>query len=218
MPNTTKINSVKTEEVDNSKIALLEKENKEIREQLDRMLKMMEAQKTETVTLTENSETSLEEPSPNKTIRLMSLCRGSLNLAEDESGTGKIKFSKYGEVKTILYSSLIRIVNNNRAFAEKGYFYILDKAAVYYLGLNDCYSKIITKDVMDNILKYEDVDIARIIENTDENQVETMVKNLTDRVYNGESVDLNKVQYISRKTNIDILSKVNEMKNFDNLK
>lgn len=218
MPNTTKINSVKTEEVDNSKIALLEKENKEIREQLDRMLKMMEAQKRETVTLTEDSEASLEEPSPNKTIRLMSLCRGSLNLAEDESGTGKIKFSKYGEVKTILYSSLIRIVNNNRAFAEKGYFYILDKAAVYYLGLNDCYSKIITKDVMDNILKYEDVDIARIIENTDENQVETMVKNLTDRVYNGESVDLNKVQYISRKTNIDILSKVNEMKNFDNLK
>lgn len=225
MANTTTAKStVKAPEVD--KISELEKENKEIKEKLEKLMALLEAfeKKSEQPvcvsekTLVEDGPDMPEEPSPNKTIRILSLCRGSLNLSEDESGKGQVKFSKYGEIKTVLYSSLINIVNYNRNFAEKGVFYILDESAVYYLGLKDFYSKLVTNDVLDNICTYEDVDIIKLIDGTEKRQIDTMVKNLIDRLYAGENLDLNKIQVISKKTGTDIMSKVNEMKNFDGLK
>ena len=62
------------------------------------------------------------------------------------------------------------------------------------------------------------MDIIKLIDGTEKRQIDTMVKNLIDRLYAGENLDLNKIQVISKKTGIDIMSKVNEMKNFDGLK
>ena len=225
MANTTTAKStVKVPEVD--KISELEKENKEIKEKLEKLMALLEASEKKSEqpvcvsekTLVEDGPDMPEEPSPNKTIRILSLCRGYLNLSEDESGKVQVNFSKYGEIKTVLYSSLINIVNYNRNFAEKGVFYILDESAVYYLGLKDFYSKLVTNDVLDNICTYEDVDIIKLIDGTEKRQIDTMVKNLIDRLYAGENLDLNKIQVISKKTGTDIMSKVNEMKNFDGLK
>lgn len=211
----------------NSEIEKLREENNEIKEQLKQLMAML----TETKVKEEKSKMSIpatevleeaesipDEPSPNKMVRILSLCRGSLNLSEDEAGNGKVKFSKYGEIKTVLYSSLINIVNYNRSFAEKGIFYILDRAAVYYLGLKDCYSHLVTNDVLDSICNYDDVDIIKIIDTTEKTQIDTMVKNLTDRLYSGESLDLNKIQIISQKVGVDIMAKVNEMKQFSSMK
>lgn len=214
--------------VENAEIAQLRKENEDIKDKLEKLMAMLE--QSQKVVDTESEEKKVEEvikedfteipdePSPNKMIRILSLCRGSLNLSEDDAGNGKVKFAKYGEIKTILYSSLINIVNHNRNFAEKGVFYILDKSAVYYLGLKDFYSKLVTNDILDNICNYEDIDINRILDTIEHSQIDTMVKNLIDRLYNGENLDLNKIQIISKKTGVDISSKVNEMKNFANLK
>lgn len=211
----------------NSEIEKLREENNEIKEQLKQLMAML----TETRVKEEKSKMSIpaaevleeaesipDEPSPNKMVRILSLCRGSLNLSEDEAGNGKVKFSKYGEIKTVLYSSLINIVNYNRSFAEKGIFYILDRAAVYYLGLKDCYSHLVTNDVLDSICNYDDVDIIKIIDTTEKTQIDTMVKNLTDRLYSGESLDLNKIQIIGQKVGVDIMAKVNEMKQFSSMK
>ena len=41
-----------------------------------------------------------------------------------------------------------------------------------------------------------------------------MVKNLSDRMYNGENFDLNKINAVSRASGIDILQRVNNMKSF----
>nr|DAT69659.1 MAG TPA: Cby-like protein [Caudoviricetes sp.]DAT69697.1 MAG TPA: Cby-like protein [Caudoviricetes sp.] len=211
----------------NSEIEKLREENNEIKEQLKQLMAMLTETKVKegkskmsvtAVEVLEGSEPIPDEPSPNKMVRILSLCRGSLNLSEDEAGNGKVKFSKYGEIKTVLYSSLINIVNYNRSFAEKGVFYILDKAAVYYLGLKDCYSHLVTNDVLDNICNYDDVDIIKIIDSTEKTQIDTMIKNLTDRLYSMESLDLNKIQTISQKVGVDIMAKVNEMKQFSNMK
>lgn len=221
--NTTQKNVTKNN-MEDEKILRLEKENAEIKQQLKELLEVLKATKDDTkeelkeVKKVEEYSDIPEEPAPNKMIRVLSLCRGSLNLSEDETGRGKVKFSKYGEIKPILYSSLINIVNYNRKFAEKGLFYILDKASVYYLGLNNAYNHLVTNDVLDNICEYNDIDIEKIIDSTESSQIDTMVKNLIDRIYAGESVDLNKVKIISNKTGVDILSKVNEMKSFSNLK
>lgn len=211
----------------NSEIEKLREENNEIKEQLKQLMAMLTETRvkeekskmsTPTVKALEEPESIPDEPSPNKMVRILSLCRGSLNLSEDEAGNGKVKFSKYGEIKTVLYSSLINIVNYNRSFAEKGIFYILDRAAVYYLGLKDCYSHLVTNDVLDSICNYDDVDIIKIIDTTEKTQIDTMVKNLTDRLYSGESLDLNKIQIIGQKVGVDIMAKVNEMKQFSSMK
>lgn len=211
----------------NSEIEKLREENNEIKEQLKQLMAMLTETKVKeekskmsvpAVEVLEGPEPIPDEPSPNKMVRILSLCRGSLNLSEDEAGNGKVKFSKYGEIKTVLYSSLINIVNYNRSFAEKGVFYILDKAAVYYLGLKDCYSHLVTNDVLDNICNYDDVDIIKIIDSTEKTQIDTMIKNLTDRLYSMESLDLNKIQTISQKVGVDIMAKVNEMKQFSGMK
>ena len=153
------------------------------------------------------------EPRADKQVRIMSLCYGTLNLSTEPGGRGRvITFDKFGEAKTILYSVLIDIVNQNRRFAETGRFYIMDKDAVYYLGLEDSYKNIMTKEVMDNIDKYNAVDIEAFVSNAPHEQVEAMVRNIIQKMYNGNSIDLNKVDAISRASGINITEKVNEMK------
>ena len=225
MANTTTNKNTKQIEQTSSeseKIKTLEQENREMKKRFDELLEMFEQLKAHNDAVDVNYNTESindyneipEEPSPNKMIRVLSMFRGSLNLSEDDSGAGKVKFSKYGEIKTILYSSLINIVNHNRTFAEKGMFYILDKSAVYYLGLKDCYNKLKTKDVLDEICKYDDVDIEKIISDTEKSQIDTMVKNLADRLYAGEKLDLNKIALISKKSGFDIMNRVKEMEKF----
>lgn len=158
------------------------------------------------------------EPNPNKQIRIVSMCYGTLNLSTEPFGRGKlVTFNKYGESKTVLYSTLIDIVNNNRSFAEEGKFYILDKDVVYYLGLSDYYNNIFNKDIIDNILNYSPSEITDFLNNMVESQKETLVRNIIDKIYNNKSVDLNKCDLISKLCNIDILSKVSEMREISNI-
>lgn len=232
--NKTTKTSIKKEEVETDmsvkEIEYLKKSNEEMKEQLKALMEMMsllnnknqEIKKEEdnnkcTPVVSSYNNTSdeiPEEPLPNKMVRIISLCRGSLNLAKDERGLDKLKFTKYGEIKPVLYSTLINIVNNNRGFAERGLFYILDKASVYYLGLSNVYDKLVDNTVLDNICNYPVIDIEKIIEGMEKSQVEVMVKNLSDRMYNGENFDLNKINAVSRASGIDILQRVNNMKSF----
>ena len=57
-------------------------------------------------------------------------------------------------------------------------------------------------------------DIEKIISGMEESQIEVMAKNLSDRIYNGEKLDLNKINTISRVSGIDIMQRVNDMKSF----
>ena len=232
--NKTTKTSIKKEEVETDmsvkEIEYLKKSNEEMKEQLKALMEMVsflnnknqETKKEEdshkyTPVVSSYNNTSdeiPEEPSPNKMVRIISLCRGSLNLARDERGLDKLKFTKYGEIKPVLYSTLINIVNNNRGFAERGLFYILDKASVYYLGLSNAYDRLVDNTVLDNICNYPVIDIEKIIEGMEKSQVEVMVKNLSDRMYNGENFDLNKINAVSRASGIDILQRINNMKSF----
>jgi hypothetical protein len=164
----------------------------------------------------DTSESEYAEPSPNKQIRLISLCYGCLNLSTEPFGKGKlITFSKYGESKTILYSTLIDIVNNNRKFAENGAFYILDKDAVYYLGLTDYYKGILSKDIMDNIYDYSATEISSLLESATDEQKEVLVRNAIDSIYNNKPIDLNKCDIIGKAYGVNIMDKVSEMRQID---
>ena len=78
----------------------------------------------------------------------------------------------------------------------------------------DPINKLVDNTILDNICNYPDIDIEKIISGMEESQIETMAKNLSDRIYNGEKLDLNKINTISRVSGIDIMQRVNDMKSF----
>lgn len=157
----------------------------------------------------EDTEEVYDEPNPNKNIKVISLYYGSLNLSDGY--TTALSFDKYGQVKNCLYNKLVDIVNKNAKFAENGYFYIADKSAVYHLGLSDVYKNIKPKEVLDNICKYDDSSIESICKSITDVQKEEMAFGLAKRKFNGESLDYNKLELISKLINKDILGMVKEM-------
>lgn len=154
-----------------------------------------------------------EEPSPTKNIKLISLYYGSLNLSDGKNS--KISFDRYGQVKNCLYSKLVDIVDNNAKFAESGYFYIADKAAVYNLGLADVYKNIKPKEVLDNICDYDDGSIINICETITNEQKDELAFGLARRKFNGENLDYNKLVLISKHINKDIIEMIKDMEKVD---
>lgn len=155
------------------------------------------------------------EINPNKQIMVMSLCYGVLSLTDDSGMRTLLKFSEYGETRPVLYSTLLDIVNSNLRFAQTGRFYILDKDAVYHLGLSEYYKTLIPREIIDNILTYSLNSIEGIMKSINKEQTDTLIRMLIDRVYNGEDVDINKIVFIGKLANVDIMEKVNEMKQYE---
>jgi hypothetical protein len=152
---------------------------------------------------------TLEQPKSDELIRIVSICKGELNLVVD--GNLAIRLEKFGDIKPVLYSQLVTIVNQNRHFAEAGLFYILDDRAVYYLGLSEYYKKIIPIETIEGIGNYSDDDIKQIVSVMNDSQKEVLCKVLADKIYANENIDRNKVELVSKVCNIDIQGKVREM-------
>lgn len=206
------------------------KENQDLKSKLDMLLdkfSILENKVNETVatdtktevptrTIEKSEDIEYTDPLPNKQIKIMSLYYGSLNLATEIGGSAKYTFNKYGQIKPVLYSTLTEIVNVNRKFVENGSLYILDKNAVYSLGLSEVYKEILTKDIIDNICEYSVSDINSILDNITDAQKDIMIYNLRMKIFNGEIIDYNKLDVINKKFGVDIMSQVNEMKDFGN--
>jgi len=195
------------------------KENEELRNQLNALLSKSSDKDTSKSVSAIKAEVPEEEmytePSSNKRIKIMSLYYGELNLAKEYAGKPKIEFNKYGQIKSVLYSDLTDIVNTNMKFQEDGRFYILDKSAVYYLGLSEIYKSILPKDAIDKICDFDTSDISSILDTIPTSQKDVICHNIEMSIFNGENIDFNKVDVISRKFGIDIKAKAEEMKKFD---
>lgn len=154
-----------------------------------------------------------DQPRPDELIKIMSLRYGVLNL--NVNGHLALRLDKYCEIKPVLYSNLIDIVNQNRSFAEYGYFYILDDRAVYHLGLSDSYKKLVSGDIMNHIDTYSNAQIEDIIRNVRAEQKDTIIYNLCLRLYHDEPVDVNKIKFIGDICGVDIFAKVREMRDLE---
>lgn len=169
-----------------------------------------------TIANTSAQEENYEEPSANKQIKIMSMYYGTLNLCTSENRTsGKtLTFNKYGQIKSVMYKDLVDYVNNNRKFAENGYFYILDKAAVYHVGLSNEYTRLVDSNIVNNITNYTKSDIEQITSMLTDAQKNLIAKILSDKIANKKEVDRNKVALISDLIGIDIQKKANEQMAF----
>lgn len=158
--------------------------------------------------------TGLKQPRPDSMIRLQSLTKGELCL--NVNGNVAINFEKYGDIKPVLYSELVNIVNNNRSFAENGTFYIMDDSAVFYLGLARFYDHIMSWEDIENIETFSDGTLRQMLPKISDFQKDVLSLVLATKIFNNESVDMNKVDVISKVCNIDIVGKAREMREISN--
>lgn len=173
-------------------------------------------QKQEVVVARKNYD-NLRQPRPDTMIRLQSLTKGELCL--NVNGSVAINFDKYGDIKPVLYSELMNIVNNNRLFAEEGAFYIMDDASVKYLGLSRYYDNILSYDEIESLESYPDDELRTIVPKISDFQKDVVSLVFANRIYNDEQVDRNKVEVISKACGIDIAKRAREMKQItDNMK
>jgi hypothetical protein len=148
-------------------------------------------------------------------VPVMSLLPFRLNLSTKEGGQGDIKkFTKYGEVKNILYKDLVDIIEVNRSFMEAGYFYILDPLVIRQHGLDETYSKILTKEKIDEILNNVNTEYCIDLYNlANSEQQRIIVQLLIEKVKKDpSSVNLYTVDRISRLSKIDIANRAEEEK------
>lgn len=223
----TKPDDVVVNSTTNDEIEQIKKENEELKSNInilmEQMTKLLEKQNTpETVSTTSTTDNveddGLEYPEPdaNKQVRLVSMYYGSLTLCNsmNRNTARMLTFSKFGEIKSVLYHDLVDFVNNERKFAEAGYFYILDKAAVYHLGLSADYKKLVDVNFINNIMNYSDVEVHDIVSTMTTAQQDSLVEILADRMFNGQKMDMNKIDIISKITGKNIQNKVEEKKHF----
>ena len=157
-----------------------------------------------------------EDIRPDAYIRIMSLCPMILNLSTEQNGGGKvIRFKAFGEVKTVLYSNLVDIIDAHPNFVEGGLFYILNKSVVRKHGLDEIYKNLLTKNQMEAIV-FGDSDAAvELYKNANDTQREHINTMLIAKVRDGDGgVDLNFINRISQIGKVDILAQANMAKQY----
>lgn len=148
-----------------------------------------------------------------KAIPVMSLYDGMLNIGTLPNGQGKlISFSKFGEVRKIVYSDLRDIIASNFNFAKEGYFYIMDEQVVVENGLDDYYKNIITKEKMENIMDSDKNAMLDTFMTIGKPQKDVIVDIITRKMAHGEEFDLNKISVISDVIGKDIKEMAKDLK------
>jgi len=144
-------------------------------------------------------------------IPVISLIDYPLNLSTLGNGQGKnVRFEKFAQRKQILYQDLLSIMEAYRSFMENGLFYILDKRVIRAHGLQETYSKILTKEKIESILAGSK-EAVELYKNCNPEQQKIVIGMLVGLVRDDpNSVDLNMIDQLSRQSGIDIKKKADD--------
>lgn len=211
------IQKIKDNFNDNKELDLL-KEKQVLEERLAKMellINSLTEQKEKTFTIVDNDFEFEEIPEipMNKVIKVMSLFSGGLNLKTTNDGTAQVfRFEFIGQILPIIYSDLVKIVSNQRAFFEQGYCMILDKDVVKAHYLEDYYKKFIDGRVINNILEYDVDKIKEIFTNTTPVIQQSIIDMMVQKINNNEYVDKNKVTALNEVYGNDIFELANKLK------
>jgi hypothetical protein len=148
-------------------------------------------------------------------IPVMSLLPYPLILTTRTKGQGKvIKFESFGEIKQVLYQDLIDILEVSRHFMEDGYYLILDERVIKAHGLQETYSKILSKEQIEKILSGTN-NAVELYKTCNPEQQRTLIQMITDKLVSApDSMDLNIVDRLSRESGINISQNVSDAKTF----
>lgn len=144
-------------------------------------------------------------------IPVMSLLSYPLNLSTKERGQGDtFRFDQYGQIKRILYSKLLSILEVHSNFVNWGYFIILDERVIRAHGLQEAYQNILTKEKIDSILSGAKGALD-LYKSCSAEQQKTIVSMMIEKLReNLQSIDMNLVDQISRISGVKIIEKAEE--------
>ena len=146
-------------------------------------------------------------------IKVMSLCPMELNISTGGMGKGKrFRFDKFGDIKRILYSDLVDIMESNANFLNYGFFYIMDERVIRKHGLDDVYNKMLTKDKIEAIISGSSKDAIDLFKSANKNQQEFICNMLIAKIRDSHEIDLNLIDKISRVSGINLQEKGEEAK------
>jgi len=186
---------------------MIAEQNKKIEE----LSKLVIDAATKPAVETESEEDDGEESyiSPDKYIRVISICPVELNLSTLGGGQGKrFKFRKFGETKRILYSDLVDVMEAHSNFLHDGYFYIADKDVIRKHGLNDEYEELLTKEKILKIVNGTTSDVVELFKSATPKQQSFICDMLIEKVRDEDpSIDLNMIDSISRISGVKIQDK-----------
>lgn len=145
-------------------------------------------------------------------ISVMSLLPFTLNLSTKEGGQGNIKkFTKFGEVKRILYKDLVDIMDANPQFLSAGFYYILDPRVIRAHGLDEVYSKILSKEKIEDILSANSEEGLSLYNSANEEQQKVIINLMVDKlVEDPKAINLTVIDAVSRASGIKIMDKVED--------
>jgi len=201
----------------------LESQVKQLQEMMLEMKKMMTAPKVDALPAVGNygelvapiGEESVDVPF-RQYIKVMSLTNHRLTLSTEGFGNGTVfNFINYGQVQSILYEDLAKIIHNNERFAKEGYFFIMDSRVIKIHNLENEYSKILDKNKIDNILNMDVDSVRTLLRNTTPHIKNTIASMVIEKLTNSEDIDLNKVRVISTESGKDIDAIVKSLSNFN---
>jgi hypothetical protein len=137
-------------------------------------------------------------------IKVMNLKAEPLTLSTALYGQGVLyNFAKFGQIKKIIYSDLVKIMEVHPNFLNEGFFYIMDKRVVRSHGLDEIYENILTKEQIENSLN--DLDqCVELFKVANDNQRKLIIDMLVDKIVEGHDVDRNIVDKLARISDIKI--------------
>jgi len=146
-------------------------------------------------------------------IKVISLCPYTLNLSTQSKGRGKLyTFTKFGEVKRIIYRDLIDIIENHANFMNDGLFLIMNRDVIRRHGLDDLYTKLLTKEKIEQILEGNQSDAVNMFRSANPKQQEMICNMIISEMIEGREMDLNFIDRLSRIMGYNIIEKVEDAK------
>lgn len=132
-----------------------------------------------------------------KPIPVVSLSDGDVWLKTSNGNSGKyFHFDKFGHRLAITYGDLLDVISMNRSFIEDGTVYICDEQVVKNNYLEDAYKKILSPDMITNILNFDVSKLSELIANTTLTIQESIISILVKKINANEYVDMNKISAI----------------------
>ena len=201
----------------------LKKENKELKDQLEKLMKMLQ-NKDEDKTKNENhklveianidNETT-KDVDMNARISITSLTTGGVNLKTSNDGSAKhFRLERLGQTLPIIYEHLINCINTDRWLFEDGLVYINNSKVVKEQYLEEYYQKFLTADKIEHILDFDVNTIENMVSATTSAIQETIVTLVAEKINKGETMDMNKVEVVGRSCTpvVDIRSLANNLR------
>lgn len=199
----------------------LKKENEELKNQLSEMMNMikdLQASKSEPENVAVedtdiNKLETIEDVEMNARILVTSITTGGVNLKTSNDGSARhFRFEKLGQTIPIIYEHLINCINTDRWLFEDGLIYISDPNVIREQCLEDAYKKFLTPETIENILDFDINVIVDMVTSTTPAIQETIIDLVANKLNNGGSIDMNKVNAIGTACNVNIMELASKLR------